>query len=116
MLKNKETFNQANNTLTKVLIVEKLAKEKQIEQWVKNVGRTDLKRKFLDDLTQDIYLKLLSMSDEKIETLYEKGELPFFVNRIIMNNINSMTSPYFQKYIKPQLILDDFKNLTKITP
>lgn len=105
---------EANNTLTKVLIIEKLAKEKQIEQWVKNVSRTDLKRKFLEDLTQDIYLKLLSMPDEKIETLYETGELPFFVNRVIMNNINSTTSPYYQKYIKPSLVHDDFKCLNNL--
>lgn len=94
-------------------IVEKLAKEKQVEQWVKNVSRTDLKRKFLEDLTQDIYLKLLSMPDEKIEQLHETGELPFFVNRVIMNNINSTTSPYYQKYIKPSLT-DDFKCLNNL--
>ena len=89
------------NHLSKTEILEKLGKERQIETWVENIRKTSLKKHALNDLVQDTYLLLLEMDDEKIETLYEKGELPFFVNRVLLNQLNSTTSAYYYKYVKP---------------
>ena len=90
-----------NEHKTKREIIEKLGKERQIERWIENIKKTSLKKNSLNDLAQDVYIILYSMDDEKIETLYEKGELPFFANRILLNQLNSTTSTYYYRYIKP---------------
>lgn len=54
----------------------------------------------LHDLAQDVYLGLL-VDAEKTQTLYDKGELKYYIARILMNNIASSTSPYYRTYIMP---------------
>lgn len=87
--------------LSKSEILELLGKEKQIETWIANIRKTSLKKNSLSDLAQDTYLLLAEMPEEKIEALYERGELPFFVNRVLLNQVNSTTSAYYYKYVKP---------------
>ena len=87
--------------LSKMEIIEKLADERQIEKWIENIKKTSLKKHAYADLAQDIYVLLMEMPDEKIETMYEKGELPFFINRVLLNQLNSTTSTYYYKYIRP---------------
>ena len=90
-----------NTPLTREEIVSKLGAEKQVERWIENIRKTGVHGKALEDLAQDTYLFLSEMNKDKIETLYKTGELPFFVNRVLLNNLNSVTSPYYTKYIKP---------------
>ena len=49
-----------------------------------------------DDLVQDILIELLNQT--KIVDLYEKGQLKFYVMRIVRNNIQSNTSRFFYRY------------------
>lgn len=80
-------------------IVELIAKEKKVEQLLSNVTKKN-KDILKEDLTQDIYLELLSKPDVLIEELYKKGELDFFIVKIITNNVFSKNSPYHYKYAK----------------
>lgn len=56
----------------------------------------------LKDLTQDIYLQLLQMRTDKLNDLYFKKQLRYWITRIITNNIHSKTSPYYYQYKKAQ--------------
>ena len=52
------------------------------------------------DLIQDIYLILLNSDENLIVTLYDKGELGFYILRISRNQLLSKNSPYYTKYIR----------------
>ena len=57
----------------------------------------------LKDLTQDIYLQLLQMRTDKLNELYTKSQLNYWIARIVVNSIHSKTSPYFYTYKKEQM-------------
>ena len=62
----------------------------------------------LDDLTQDIYISLIEKGEEFLSDLYSRRkELEYFIMRMVANNLNSKTSPYFQKYKRALPQTDD---------
>ena len=81
--------------MTKNEVVEKLAKERLVEQIVSNIAKSadDL----LNDLVQEIYLDLLEKDEDKIVKLYESNQIRFFITRIVINNLHSKNSPYWCK-------------------
>lgn len=60
----------------------------------------------IDDLMQEIYLILLEYDRDKLIELYEKKQLKFFMVRIIQNQYNSKTSPFYRKYKKYYKYID----------
>ena len=97
---------------TKREIIDEMARDKKVEEFISNTAKTS--NIDLTDLAQDIYLSLLQYDDEKIEGMYERGELDFFLARMITNNINSQTSPFYSHYrkwtTKRSEITNDLKN------
>lgn len=83
----------------KEAIIKELARERRVEQIVRNVARSQSLTANLADLAQDIYIVLLSYADEVIEDLYDNGQINFFIVRIAINNLRSVKSPYYQRYI-----------------
>lgn len=77
-------------------IIEELAKNKVVEEIISNISKKTFKN--TEELSQDIYLDLLTKSPELIMGLYERNELKFFITRMIHNNLFSKNSPYYQKY------------------
>lgn len=53
-----------------------------------------------EDLIQDVYLLLIEKSDKLIVDLYERGELAYYLLRVVRNQLLSKNSPYYTKYIK----------------
>ena len=53
-----------------------------------------------EDLIQDIYLLLLQKDDDLIVNLYNKDEIGFYLLKIARNQLLSVNSPYYQKYIR----------------
>jgi hypothetical protein len=51
-----------------------------------------------DDLRSEVALILLETEDQKIMAIDQKGELRFYTVRIILNLIQSKTSPFYKKY------------------
>lgn len=51
-----------------------------------------------DDLKMEVSLIICEWPDEKIIRLHTEGILNFYVVRIIINQIQSSTSPFFRKY------------------
>lgn len=86
-----------------IRIVELVEKTHLLDNIIKHItnGSNDPD---LMDLSQDIYISLLV--DAKLSGIYERGELNFYLARLVMNNIASSTSPYYRIYKRPKLISD----------
>jgi len=69
-----------------------------IREIVSNVLRSNNDLQFVDDLTQEVCLILLSQEKESIMTIYEQGYFKFYVARIVTNQVLSNTSPFHKKY------------------
>ena len=80
--------------LNKNEIIGLLAKQHVIEQLVQSLTQSPYK----DDLCQDLYIDLLNKDENLITGMYYRGELLYFIRRMVSNNINSTTSPFYQKY------------------
>ena len=103
--------------MTSNQIINELAKNKVVEKLVANISPDDNSPGALSsdnkDLSQLIYLTLLEKPNSLIEDLYSKGELIFYVIRIITRNVYSTTSPYYRtikKFKNKTTDIDDFKN------
>ena len=82
-------------------VVELVAKEGWVEECIKVVTGGVWRFEY-DDLTSDILLELLSQ--EKIVDLYKRGQLKFYIMRIIRNNLQSSTSRFYYKYRRFSLL------------
>ena len=76
-------------------VVEYIAQSKLIQECIL-VVTGGVWRSEYDDLVQDILIEMLNQT--KIVDLYEKGQLKFYVMRIVRNNIQSNTSRFFYRY------------------
>lgn len=72
-------------------------KKEIIPTIIQNVGVNDY---YKDDLLQECNLILLEYNQPKIEEIYNKGDINFFLSKIICNQWNSKTSPFWKKYKK----------------
>ena len=89
--------------MTNAQIINEIANNGLVEEIIQGVSYSKFENtENLKDLTQDIYLQLLQMDKARINELYFKKQLHFWVTRIITNNIHSKTSPYYYQYKKAQ--------------
>lgn len=93
-----EVTQAASEALVKANIVADLAKKGTIKEIIHNIGGTS--DEDLKDLEQDIYLDLLRKPLAQLNSLIEKGQLQFFLVRMIQNQIRSKNSPFYNKYKK----------------
>jgi hypothetical protein len=92
-------------------IIEMLAKNHIVEDIVKNVAK-DSYDEDLPDLCQDIYMTLMEKDEDWLLGIYERGQINYFITRMAMNNINSVTSRYYYLYKKNKLkqtSIDEYK-------
>lgn len=87
--------------MTNAEIIENIANDKLVEEIINGIYTPTEKKIDLQDLTQDIYLILFEMDNEKLHKLFQTKQLRFYVTRLLMNNIFSKTSKYFYRYKKP---------------
>ena len=89
---------------TNAQIINEIANGGLVEEIIQGVSYSKFENtENIKDLAQDIYLQLLQMRTDKLNDLYTKNQLRFWVTRIITNNIHSKTSPYFYTYKKEQM-------------
>ena len=87
--------------MTKYEVVDIIAREHLVEKIVyKLLPCSKNPFDYPQDLIQDIYLILLNGDENLIVSLYNKGELGFYILRISRNQLLSKNSPYYTKYIK----------------
>ena len=94
-------------------IVERIARERRVETMLRNIAKTPLTAD-LQDLCQMVYVILLEFDEEKIVDLWEKGEINFFIARVLMNQYQSVKSPFYALYRKrqrKQVPIEDYLNI-----
>ena len=94
-------------------IVERIAKERRVETILRNIAKTPLTAD-LQDLCQMAYVTLLEFDEDKVVELWERGEMNFFIARILMNQYQSVRSPFFRIYRKRQRMqapIEDYMDL-----
>ena len=102
--------------MTKYEVVDIISREQKKEKIVyKLLPCSKNPFDYPEDLIQDIYLILLNSDENLIVTLYNKGELGFYILRISRNQLLSKNSPYYTKYIKFRANSDELEKGTHIT-
>ena len=99
--------------MTKNEVISIIAKERMVEQICSNIAKSADCDDTLKDLSQEIYLDLLSKDEEKIINLYETNQIRFFVVRMVTNNLFSKNSPFYQTFKKntnATINIDDLKD------
>ena len=86
-------------------IVEGIVRNKTLDNIVKQITNNS-KDEDLFDLKQDLLFSLLL--DSKLSGIYERGEINFYLARMVMNNIASSTSPYYRIYKRPMSMSESF--------
>ena len=83
-------------------IIGRLAKDKVVENIISNITK-DKDDDTLKDLAQMVYVWLLEEDEEKIESIYNKNQMNFYITRMIINNIHSKNSRYYYLFKKPEM-------------
>ena len=101
--------------MTKYEIIDELSKNATVEKIVNKLVSSSKNRfDFPDDLIQDIYVLLLEKDEDLIVNLYNKGELGFYLLKVVRNQLLSKNSPYYTKYIKFRAVSDDITQAASI--
>lgn len=102
--------------MTKYEVIDIIAREHLVERIV-NKLLSSSKNPFdcSEDLIQDIYLILLNSDENLIVTLYNKGELGFYLLKVVRNQLLSVNSKYYYTYIKFRANSDDITQAAHIT-
>ena len=95
--------------MTKEGVVEYIARSKLIQECIK-VVTGGVWRSEYDDLVQDILIEMLNQT--KIVDLYEKGELKYYIVRVVRNNLQSCTSRFYYRYRRFSLLNSGDKALS----
>ena len=82
-------------------VVERVAKEGWVEECIKTVSGGVWRSEY-SDLAQDVLIELLNQS--KVVDLYKKGQLKFYIMRVVRNNIQSATSRFYYRYRRFSLL------------
>lgn len=101
--------------MTKYEVINIIAKEHLVERIV-NKLLSSSKNPFdcPEDLIQDIYLLLLQKDDDLIVNLYNKGEIGYYLLRVVRNQLLSKNSSYYYTYIKLAAQSDDISEAAHI--
>lgn len=78
-------------------VINRIISSGVVEEVIDNIGVKELYR---DDLIQETYLILLEYDQNRLKEIEEKGDMRWFITRIITNQINSKTSRFYYKYKK----------------
>ena len=90
-------------------VVEEIARSKLIQECILIVTGGVWRSEY-DDLVQDLLVELLDQP--KIVDLYKRGELKYYVVRVIRNNLQSCTSRFFYRYRRFSLLNQGDKALS----
>lgn len=70
---------------------------------------------YYDDFVQETYVTLLEYDNTKLNEIFDKKQIKYFVVRIMLNNWNSTTSPFYCRYKRPLSHIDGNADLTKLS-
>ena len=83
-----------------------------MDNLISNITKTTTEREdTVKDLKQMCYLTLLEKDEQEVIGMYKKGQLLYYIARILTNNYYSKTSPYyyqFKKLLNNSIDIDDY--------
>jgi hypothetical protein len=90
-------------------IIEELYLSKDISQALRKMQPASLR----DDLRQEMFISLCTISDEKFWNLYENNALKFYLVRAMLNMIRStgMNQPFFRNFRAKFESIEEIENL-----
>lgn len=95
MKKEKDKIPQlTNHQILNIYLSNNLIKECVDNQFYK------YNKKYKEDFFNDLILIILEYNNEKLNDAHYNNHFNAFLTRIIQNNINSTTSPYYKTYMK----------------
>lgn len=97
---------------TRAEIIETIAKNRVVETMVQNIAHQPMSAD-LEDLSQMVYLILLEYDEKKLQDLWENDQMHFFIARIIGNQYNSVSSPFYTIFRKLRLQIDESVQVSK---
>lgn len=93
--------------MTKISVINILAHKKVIEKLLKQYN---ISSPYAKDLCQDLYIELFNKEDKLIVGLYERNEIEYYIRKMISNNVNSVTSPFYKNYERFRKTTDEIQN------
>lgn len=81
-----------------------IAEEKMIENLI---DKYNVQSKYKQDLSQEIYLIVLTKPPELLQQLYDNKQLNYYLARIISNQYFSKTSQFYKNYKKYNILKND---------
>lgn len=103
--------------MTKYEVIDIIAREHLVEKIVyKLLPCSKNPFDYPEDLIQDIYLILLNSDENLIVSLYNKGELGFYLLKVARNQLLSVNSKYYYTYIKLGANSDDLTQAANTIP
>ena len=87
--------------MTKMEIVEQLAKARRVEVIVQNTAHAHVLSQDLTDLCQMVYCYVLDYDEDKVVALHDADALDFFIARIVLNQFRSGNSLYHRLIRRP---------------
>ena len=96
---------------TKTEIIEAIAKDRMVETMVTNIAHKPMSAD-LQDLSQMVYLILLEYDEKRLQDLWINNQMHFFIARIIINQYNSVNSPFYTIFRKFRLMVDENMQFT----
>ena len=76
-------------------MIDQLYRDKKIDEACKKIAKgNDL----WQDLKQELFIVLAEYDQDKLKEIQSKGQLMFFIVRILLNFYNSKTSQFYKKY------------------
>lgn len=82
-------------------IIADIGKARLVERLACNVAHSPMTDD-IQDLCQMVYLYLLEYDNDKLQDLWDNGQITFFIARILINQYNSENSRYFRTIVKFQ--------------
>lgn len=77
-----------------------------VETMVTNIAHKPMSAD-LQDLSQMVYLILLEYDEKRLQDLWINNQMHFFIARIIINQFNSVNSPFHTIFRKFRLMVDE---------
>lgn len=101
--------------MTKIDVLDIISREHLVEKIVYKLLPSS-KNRFdcPEDLIQDVYIMVYDKDENLIVDLYNKGELGYYLLKVIRNQLLSSNSYYYYKYIKFRVQSDELDKAAHI--
>lgn len=90
------------------VVVAGLARGRRVETMVQNIARSAL-TPVLKDLCQTVYEVLLRYDPQRLSEIEAKGEMNYFIARIVLNQYRSVNSPFHMEMRKFSMLSEDIE-------